>query len=88
VDLLVPGVGELCGGSLRESNPEILEANLCRMDPNLVNSLAWYLELRKFGGTPSGGFGMGLDRLLMLLMGRSNIKDVSPFPRWPHNCPM
>lgn len=90
VDLLVPTVGELCGGSLREANVEKLTSKLNVMDPTgkLLESLSWYLDLRKYGGTPTGGYGMGFDRLLQLVTGIGNIKDVNPFPRWAHHCPM
>ncbi|XP_035715819.1 probable asparagine--tRNA ligase, mitochondrial isoform X2 [Folsomia candida] len=90
VDLLVPTIGELCGGSLREANPLLLERALARQDPSgaLTRSLAWYLELRKYGGVPSGGFGLGFDRLIQLMTGVKTIKDVSPFPRWAHHCAM
>jgi len=90
VDLLVPSVGELCGGSLRENSTEILEEKLDEIDPSgkFKKSLNWYLEIRQFGGTPSGGFGLGFDRLLQLILGCPNIKDVVPFPRFPHSCLM
>ncbi len=87
---MVGGVGEVCGGSLRESDGAVLRERLEEVDPSggLSASLAWYLDLRTFGGVPSGGFGLGLDRLLLLLLGKRNIKDVVPFPRSTHNCPM
>jgi asparaginyl-tRNA synthetase len=90
VDLLVPSVGELCGGSLREADLGKLESRLREQDPTgeLVNSLSWYLDLRKYGGVPTGGFGLGFDRLMQLVTGQKSIKDVSPFPRWAHSCPM
>lgn len=81
LDLLVPNVGELIGGSLREDNYEKLQL---KMPPN--PNLAWYLELRKFGNVPTGGFGMGFERYLQFVLGIDNIKDTIPFPRWPHNC--
>ena len=83
LDLLMPTVGELCGGSLRESNDEIL-----RNHPHLPQGLEWYLELRKYGGVPTGGFGMGFERYLQLLTGVKNIRDVIPFPRFSHSCKM
>ncbi|ODM92201.1 putative asparagine--tRNA ligase, mitochondrial [Orchesella cincta] len=90
VDLLVPTVGELCGGSLREGDVSKLTSKLNAMDPSgsLQETLSWYIDLRKYGGTPTGGFGLGFDRLMQLITGIGNIKDVSPFPRWPHHCPM
>ncbi|XP_017468349.1 PREDICTED: probable asparagine--tRNA ligase, mitochondrial [Rhagoletis zephyria] len=83
LDLLMPGVGELCGGGIRES-----DANILRAHPQLPNGLEWYLELRKFGGIPTGGFGMGFERYLQLITGVKNIRDVIPFPRYPHSCLM
>lgn len=83
LDLLMPSVGELCGGSLRESDAERL-----RIHPQLPKDLSWYVELRKYGGLPTGGFGMGFERYLQLLTGVKNIRDVIPFPRYPHSCKM
>ena len=83
VDLLVGGVGELVGGGLRE-----YDFNKLRERLGEGSSLDWYLQLREFGGSPSGGFGLGFDRLLMLLLGKDNIKDVVPFPRFTHHCSM
>ncbi|XP_063365933.1 asparaginyl-tRNA synthetase [Cydia amplana] len=80
LDLLTSITGELVGGSLREDNYDKLKSKL----PS--DSLGWYLELRKFGNIPTGGFGLGLERLLQSLCGVANIKDTLPFPRWPHNC--
>ncbi|KAK7788313.1 hypothetical protein R5R35_011965 [Gryllus longicercus] len=84
VDLLVPHVGELCGGSVRENDYILLEQKLKRIGQS--EGLDWYLELRKFGNIPTSGFGMGFERFLQLLLGIANIKDTIPFPRWPHNC--
>lgn len=81
-DLLVPNVGELVGGSLRENNIDKLRNSI----PDEIINLDWYLELRKFGSVPTGGYGLGFERYLMFLLGIENIKDVIPFPRWPHNC--
>lgn len=81
MDLLVPNVGEIVGGSLRENNYDRLKGKL----PN-HSELNWYLELRKFGGVPTGGYGLGFERYLQFLLGVNNIKDTIPFPRWPHNC--
>lgn len=82
-DLLVPNVGELVGGSQREERYEVLKK---RMD-EIGNSsgLEWYLDLRKYGGCPHAGFGIGFDRLLMYITGMQNIRDVQPFPRTPGN---
>ncbi|NWH87718.1 SYNM protein, partial [Aegithalos caudatus] len=84
VDLLVPGVGELCGGSLREERLPILESRLQRL--GLTDTYQWYLDLRKFGSVPHGGFGMGFERYLQYILGVDNIKDVIPFPRFSHSC--
>ena len=80
VDLLVPGVGELIGGSQREERFERLEKRIeeLGMDPA---DYWWYLELRKYGGTPHAGFGLGFERLIMYMTGMGNIRDVLPFPR-------
>ncbi|XP_071452535.1 asparaginyl-tRNA synthetase [Hetaerina americana] len=86
VDLLVPRVGELCGGSLRETDPNIIAERLKLM--HLEEQLQWYTDLRRFGNVPTGGFGMGFERFLQMLLPVENIKDVIPFPRWPHNCRM
>ncbi|XP_063228412.1 asparaginyl-tRNA synthetase isoform X2 [Bacillus rossius redtenbacheri] len=83
VDLLVPQVGELCGGSLREDDYVLLQD---RLREQQLHNLQWYLDLRKYGNVPTGGFGMGLERYLQCLLGIRNIKDTIPFPRWPHNC--
>lgn len=84
MDLLCANVGELCGGSLREDDYENLNAKL--RENKLSDKLDWYLELRKFGNVPTGGFGMGFERFLQIILGIPNIKDAIPFPRWPHNC--
>ncbi|MBQ2955067.1 MAG: asparagine--tRNA ligase, partial [Clostridia bacterium] len=79
-DLLVPGVGELCGGSQREERLDVLTARIEELGMN-VEDYWWYLELRKYGTTPHAGFGMGFERMIMYLTGISNIRDVLPFPR-------
>lgn len=85
VDLLVPGSGELMGGSQREERYDIL---LNRMEEMHVGTeeLSWYLKLRQYGGCPHSGFGMGFERLIMYLTGIENIRDVIPYPRTPGNC--
>ncbi|KAM9319795.1 asparaginyl-tRNA synthetase [Gastrophryne carolinensis] len=84
VDLLVPGVGELFGGSLREERLHILQSRLDRL--GLTDTYQWYLDLRRFGSAPHGGFGMGFERYLQCILGVENIKDVIPFPRYPYSC--
>ena len=79
-DLLVPGVGELIGGSQREERLEVLEENIARvgLDPQNYD---WYLDLRRFGGVKHAGYGLGFERFLMYLTGMQNIRDVLPYPR-------
>ncbi len=85
VDLLVPGAGELMGGSQREERLEILTRIM--EEKNIpYDSMDWYLNLRRFGGTKHSGFGMGFERLLIYLTGVENIRDVIPYPRTPGNC--
>ncbi|MBN3297944.1 SYNM protein, partial [Amia calva] len=81
VDLLVPGVGELCGGSLREERSEMLRSRLDKA--GMKDAYQWYLEL---GLGPHGGFGMGFERYLRCILGVDNIKDVIPFARFTHSC--
>lgn len=83
-DLLVPGVGELVGGSQREERYDVLEARMKDMGMT-TDSLQWYKDLRRYGGCKHAGFGLGFDRLLMYLTGMQNIRDVEPFPRTPKN---
>jgi asparaginyl-tRNA synthetase len=79
-DLLMPnGVGELIGGSMREDNHEKL-LNMMSEKGVCENGLEWYVDLRKYGTVPHGGFGLGIDRLIMLCTGMKNIRDVVPFP--------
>ncbi|MCT8977554.1 asparagine--tRNA ligase [Clostridium sp. CX1] len=79
-DLLVPGVGEIVGGSQREERLDVLEKRIEEMGLN-KKDYWWYLELRKYGETKHSGFGLGFERILMYLTGMSNIRDVIPFPR-------
>lgn len=83
-DLLVPGIGELIGGSQREEREDILVERIKELDMN-EEDYWWYLELRKYGGTKHSGFGIGFERLIMYLTGMKNIRDVIPFPRTPGN---
>jgi len=80
-DLLVPGIGELIGGSAREERLSVLEANMEAHD--LLESLWWYRELRVYGTVPHAGFGLGFERLVQMVTGLENIRDVTPFPRYP-----
>jgi len=79
-DLLVPGIGEIIGGSQREERLDVLEARMEEMNLN-KEDYWWYLELRKYGGTRHAGFGLGFERLVMYLSGMGNIRDVLPYPR-------
>ena len=85
VDLEVPGVGELIGGSEREASYEKLTARMKELDMN-IEELDWYVNLRKFGTVPHSGFGLGFERLLIYLTGVDNIRDVIPYPRTPKSC--
>ena len=85
MDVLVPGVGEIIGGSQREERLDILT------DRMLASGLKaedywWYLDLRRFGTVPHAGFGLGLERMVQYATGMANIRDVIPFPRSPGNC--
>lgn len=84
MDVLVPGVGEIIGGSQREERADILIDRMKeqKLDPD---HYAWYLDLRRFGTIPHAGFGLGLERTILFLSGLSNIRDVIPFPRTPGN---
>ena len=84
MDMLVPGVGELIGGSQREERLDLLEARMDELGLE-KKDYWWYLELRKFGGTKHSGYGLGFERLIMYLTGISNIRDVIPFPRTVSN---
>ncbi len=79
VDLLVPGEGEIVGGSQREERYEILKAKMDKIGN--TKGLEWYLNLRKYGGCIHSGFGIGFDRLLMYITGIANIRDTEPYPR-------
>ena len=79
-DLLVPGIGEIIGGSQREEKFEVLEQKM--KDFNLCpDDYYWYLELRKYGTTVHSGYGLGFERMVMYMTGVDNIRDVLPFPR-------
>jgi asparaginyl-tRNA synthetase len=82
MDLLVPGIGEIIGGSQREERGDVLEARMRALGMR-AEDYGWYLELRRFGGVPHAGFGMGFERLLMYITGLTNIRDALAFPRTP-----
>jgi asparaginyl-tRNA synthetase len=84
MDVLVPGVGEIIGGSQREERLDVL------LDRMVASGLKeddywWYLDLRRFGSVPHAGFGLGLERMVQYVTGMVNIRDVIPFPRTPGN---
>jgi asparaginyl-tRNA synthetase len=84
MDLLVPGIGEIVGGSQREERLDVLLEN---MDAHGISQedYSWYADLRRYGTVPHAGFGMGFERMLMFVTGVANIRDVTPFPRTPGN---
>ena len=82
MDVLVPGIGEIVGGSQREERLDVLQANLEEHDLS-KEEYDWYIDLRRFGTVPHAGFGLGFERLLMFVTGVHNIRDVIPFPRTP-----
>lgn len=85
MDILVPRIGEIIGGSVREDRLEVLTARCEQMGVS-VEDLSWYIDLRKYGSVPHAGFGLGFERLVMLVTGVENIRDVIPFPRYPGHC--
>lgn len=93
-DLIAPNGGEICGGSLREDSAEKLIENLNVTDlvdndkDTFIRQFDWYLDLRRFGSFPHGGFGIGIERLLQSLLGVKNIRDTTAFPRRVGQCPM
>ena len=84
-DLLVPGIGEIIGGSQREEDYDKLLTRMKELDMPIEN-YDWYLDLRKYGSCVHSGFGLGFERAIMYLTGMQNIRDVIPFPRTPKNC--
>ncbi|MBR4741910.1 MAG: asparagine--tRNA ligase [Desulfovibrio sp.] len=82
MDVLMPGIGEIIGGSQREERFDVLMQKMQQLNLNAENYW-WYTDLRKFGTVPHAGFGLGFERLLMLVTGVNNIRDCIPFPRTP-----
>ena len=80
MDLLVPGVGEIIGGSQREERYDVLKEKIHKLGMNEEN-YSWYLDTRKYGTVTHSGYGLGFERMVMYLTGMSNIRDVIPFPR-------
>ncbi len=85
LDVLVPKIGEIIGGSQREERLDILKSKIEKKGLN-PNDYKWYLDLRKFATTPHGGFGLGFERFVQFITGIENIRDVIPFPRIPNQC--
>ena len=85
VDMLVPGIGEIIGGSQREEDYKKL-TNRMRELGLKEEDYSWYLDTRRYGTVVHSGFGLGFERLVMYMTGMSNIRDVIPFPRTPGNC--
>ena len=83
LDVLVPGIGEIIGGSQREERLAMLDARLA--EHQLGQNLWWYRDLRRYGTVPHSGFGLGLERLVLYMTGMDNIRDAIPFPRTPNN---
>lgn len=83
-DVLFPRIGEIIGGSVREESYEKLldEIHARGMNEKLYD---WYLDTRKYGTCPHGGFGLGFERLILFVTGMQNIRDVIPFARTPKN---
>ena len=82
MDVLVPGIGEIVGGSQREERLDVLLENMKRHCIS-EEDYSWYVDLRRFGSVPHAGFGLGFERLLMFITGMGNIRDVIPFARTP-----
>ena len=82
MDVLVPGIGELIGGSQREERYDVLVRRI-RENGMHEDDYGWYLDSRRYGTVPHAGFGLGFERMMMLLTGIGNIRDVIPFPRTP-----
>ena len=82
MDVLVPGIGELIGGSQREERYDVLVERI-RENGMHEEDYSWYLDSRRFGTCPHAGFGLGFERLLLFVTGMQNIRDVIPFPRTP-----
>ncbi len=82
MDVLVPGIGEIIGGSQREERLDKLDSRLDEMKLNKADYW-WYRDLRRYGTVPHAGFGLGFERIVQFITGMQNIRDVIPFPRAP-----
>ena len=85
VDCLVPGIGEIIGGSQREDDYEKLATRMEELGMK-TEDYGFYMDLRKYGSTRHAGFGLGFERCIMYLTGMGNIRDVIPFPRTVNHC--
>ncbi len=83
-DVLFPQIGEIIGGSVREESFDKLQHEIERRGMNM-SDMSWYLDTRRYGTCPHGGFGLGFERLILFITGMQNIRDVIPFPRTPKN---
>ncbi|CAO3616623.1 unnamed protein product [Cunninghamella blakesleeana] len=84
-DLIMPGIGELVGGSMREERYDVLKQKMLQENMN-IDDYQWYLDLRKYGSAPHGGYGIGFERLMLWLTGLENVREVVPIPRWVGHC--
>ena len=84
MDCLVPGIGEIIGGSQREDDYDKLVKRMDELGMN-KDSYWWYRDLRRYGSVPHSGFGLGFERLIVYITGVGNVRDVIPFPRTPHS---
>ena len=85
MDCLVPGIGEIIGGSQREDNYDLLKARIEELGMR-AEDYDFYMDLRKYGSARHAGFGLGFERCVMYLTGVGNIRDAIPFPRTVGNC--
>ncbi len=83
MDVLVPRVGEIIGGSQREERLDVLKEHMKRKGLTDWDIYSWYFDIRQYGTMPHAGFGLGFERLVMYVTGMQNIRDVLPFPRVP-----
>ncbi|NCX94597.1 MAG: asparagine--tRNA ligase, partial [Gammaproteobacteria bacterium] len=82
MDVLVPGIGEIIGGSQREERLSVLDQRIREMGMH-VEDYSWYRDLRRYGTVPHAGFGLGFERLVGYITGVANVRDINPFPRVP-----
>ncbi|CAM0135988.1 asparaginyl-tRNA synthetase [Umbelopsis sp. WA50703] len=84
-DLLIPSIGELIGGSMREERYDVLRDKMIESKMDL-DEYKWYLDLRRYGTVPHGGFGLGLERYMLWITGLESVRDVVPMPRHVGSC--